>query len=92
MKRVINGKEYEFRMTRKGIRAAERAGLKSDSISETPIEGVYYLWFAALHAEQPMVKSKCDDLLDDYLDDPTCPESFTDIAQSLVEDYQSVFS
>lgn len=91
MIREINGKEYTFRMTRKGIRAAEKAGLKMGSIGDSPVESTYYLWYAALYAEHPMIKAKADELLDDYLDDDSCPESFNDILESLGEGYASVF-
>lgn len=91
MKREINGKEYTFRMTRAGVRAAERAGMNMSEIGDKPVAAMYYLWYAALHQEHPMPLKKSDDLLDAYLDDETCPEGFDDLIASLMEDYTEVF-
>lgn len=92
MIREINGKDYTFRMTRAGIRAAERAGMSTSAMGEKPMESLYYLWFAALYAEHPMVMKKTDVLLDDYLDSSDCPESFEDVYGELAEEYAAVFN
>lgn len=92
MQREINGQKYNFRMTRGGIRAAERAGMNMGEIGDKPMEALYYLWYASLYAEHPMAMKKCDALLDDYLDDSSCPESYEDLIGTLMEDYAAVFN
>lgn len=91
MIREINGKEYNFRMTRKGIRAAEKSGFKLSDFGNAPMSMAYELWYAALYAEHPMPHGKCDELLDDYLDSESCPESFSDVMEWLSEAYNEVF-
>jgi len=90
--REIEGKEYSFRMTRKSVRKAEEAGMRVSSMGDTPMLALYYLWFAAIIADQPMPKGKSDDLLDAYLDDENCGESFEDILSSLGEEYAEVLA
>ncbi|WAX16246.1 hypothetical protein EL753P1_00024 [Eggerthella phage EL753P1] len=92
MIREINDKDYTFRMTRAGIRAAERAGMSMSDIGAKPMESLYFLWYAALYAEHPMVLKKSDALLDDYLDSADCPESFDDLFGDLAEQYAGVFN
>lgn len=92
MQREINGKTYTFRMTRKGIRAAEKAGMRMSVMPDTPMDAVYYLWYAALYTEHPMTMGKSDELLDTYLDSSDCPESFSDILESLMDEYTEVFN
>jgi len=91
MEREINGKTYTFQMTRKSLRQAERAGLRMSAVGDTPMDSTYFLWYAALSGAQPMQITKADDLLDTYLESADCPESFTDIFSSLLEEYNDVF-
>lgn len=91
MNREIEGKKYSFRMTRAGIRAAERAGMNMSEIGDKPMEALYYLWFAALYAEHPMQIKQTDKLLDAYLDDPSCPEAYEDLIKDLSDQYAAVF-
>lgn len=89
MQRTINGKDYSFNMTRQGLRAAERMGFTVDSISSMPNTAAVYLWYAALGGKIPL--KKAEELLDDYLDDPNCPETFADVFESLADAYGSAF-
>lgn len=89
MIREINGKEYTFKLTRKGVRKAEQQGLSIDTTK--PLSMVYGLWFAALMSNHPMPVNKAEDLLDDYLDQDDCPETIADITESLAGEYGSLF-
>lgn len=89
--REINGKEYKLSITRKGLREAEKQGMKLGDLADKPMSMLYYLWFAALYGQHPMPMSKSDALLDDYLDDPNCSETFSDLLDVLSEDFSQVF-
>lgn len=91
MIREINGKKYDFQITRKGIRAAENAGMKMQNIAEQPMLALSYLWYAAIYAKQPMQFNKACDLLDDYLDSEECTESIQDMLTVLSDEYVEVF-
>lgn len=89
--RVINGKTYSFKMTRKGIRVAEAAGMKVSEMGDTPMSALSYLWYAALYAKNPIAIKKSDELLDDYLDSNDCPENIQDLLEDLMTGYSEVF-
>lgn len=89
--REINGKEYKLAITRKGLREAEKQGMKFDDLASKPMSMLYYLWFAALYASHPMTMAKSDALLDEYLDAPDCPESFAQLLEILSEEFAQVF-
>lgn len=91
VKREIEGVEYTFQMTRAGIRAAERAGMNMSEVGEKPMVALYFLWYASLYNQHPMAIKKTDALLDAYLDDPNCPESYEDLIGELIEEYSAVF-
>lgn len=91
MIRTINGKDYIFKITRKGLRLAEQQGMSLADMSDKPMSALYFLWFAALYGKQPMTIAKSDELLDAYLDDPATTESMTDVLSSLSDDFNSVF-
>lgn len=88
--REIEGKEFKFRMTRRSIRVAESNGL-STSNEFQPMTMLYALWFAGIYTEQPMSKSKADDLLDAYLDGKSCNETYETLIESLMNQYSEVF-
>lgn len=92
MIRTINDKDYTFRITRKGICAAEKAGMNISEMADKPISAAYYLWYAALYAAQPMAFEKSQNLLEDYLDSENCPESFEDVLSCLGKEFSEVFA
>lgn len=87
---TINGKTYEFKMTRKGIRAAEQAGMDISAMSAKPMSAVSYLWFAGLYAAQPMKFEKACELLDEYLDSQT-EDTIPTLFETLSTQYSEVF-
>ena len=90
MIRSINGKDYNFKMTRKGLRAAETAGMDMAELASKPMLALSYLWFAELYAAHPMKFDKACDLLDDFLDnDPS--EDFSSLLEEFTNDYTLVF-
>ena len=91
MIRTINGKDYNFKMTRKGIRAAEQAGMDLTDLQTKPLTADSYLWYAALYAAQPITYKAACDLMDNYLDDDSIPETMGEIIESLSTDYTKVF-
>lgn len=88
MIRTINGKDYTFKITRKGIREAENHGFRMDEMEGKPLTMLYSLWYAALYANHPMTAKKSDDLLDEYLDSPDCTETMFDVLESLTTEFQ----
>lgn len=89
MIRTINGKDYELKITRKGIRQAEREGFNASDVGDKPMLTLTYLWFAAIYGAQPMKFSSATDLLDDYLD--SGEEKFTDLLTNLSNEYVELF-
>lgn len=88
--REIDGKEYKFAMTRRGLREAERQGFDLNSVEGKPMSALYYLWYAALWAAQPLSLAKSDELLDKYLDSENA-ESVDDVFAWLSDDFMRVF-
>ena len=88
--RTIEGKDYFFSITRKGLRMAEQQGFNINEIADKPMTALYYLWYAALYGKQPMSMNKSDDLLDKYLDEDGS-ESMADVLNWLTEDFSRVF-
>lgn len=89
--REIEGKEYKLAVTRRGLREAEKEGMRFDELENKPMSMLYYLWYAALYAAQPMSMKKSDDLLDKYLDDPNTTETFSELLDVLSGDFERVF-
>lgn len=89
--REIDGKEYKLAITRRGLREAEKEGMRFDELENKPLSMLYYLWFAALYGAQPMSMKKSDDLLDKYLDDEHTTETFGELLGVLSEDFERVF-
>lgn len=89
MIRTINGKDYNFKMTRKGLRKAESLGMDVNEIGSKPNLTLAYLWYAELYAAHPMKFDAAVELLDDFLD--TEEETFTDLFEQLSNDYAEVF-
>ena len=46
--REIDGKEYKLGITRRGLREAEKEGMRFDELENKPMSMLYYLWFAAI--------------------------------------------
>ena len=90
MIREINGKDYSFKMTRKGLRAAEAAGFDVMDMGAKPMTALTLLWYAELYAAHPMKYEKAADLLDEYLDMETS-EDFATLLETFSEDYTAVF-
>lgn len=90
--REINGTVYKFKMTRKGIRAAEAAGMHISEMSETPMSALSYLWYAAMYAAHPMTIKKTDELLDTYLDSKGCKETIQGLLEDLMNGYSEIFA
>ena len=44
MIRTINGKDYNFKITRKGLREAEKQGMRLNEMMEKPMCMLYYLF------------------------------------------------
>lgn len=91
MIREIDGKKYDFKITRKGIRAAEKAGMKMQNIIDQPMLFLSYMWYAAIYASQPISFDKACDLLDEYLDSEDCFESIEQMLTDLSDEYAEVF-
>ena len=89
--REIDGKEYKLGVTRRGLREAEKEGMRFDELENKPMSMLYYLWFAAIYGAQPMSMKKSDDLLDKYLDDENTTETFTELLNLLSLDFEQVF-
>ena len=84
-----DGKEYELKMTRAGIRAAEAQGLSTSEITEKPFQAIGYLFFASLYSHYKVNPNKAATMLDDLLDDETF--EFTTLFGELSEAYTELF-
>ena len=91
MIRTINGKDYNFKITRKGLREAEKQGMRFNEMMDKPLSMLYYLWYAALYASHPMSLAKTDELLDAYLDNPDTTETMSDVLETLTDEFGQVF-
>ena len=89
--REIEGKEYKLMITRRGLREAEKEGMRFNELEDKPMSMLYYLWFAAIYGAQPMTMKKSDDLLDKYLDDESTTETFGELLTELSADFERVF-
>ena len=83
------GKSYDLKMTRAGVRAAEAQGLSSSQISEKPQSAVTLLFFASLFSQYKLNPNKAASMLDDLFDDGTL--KFGDLFESLSEAYVELF-
>jgi hypothetical protein len=83
-----DGKDYELKMTRAGIRAAEAQGLSSSEIAEKPFSALNLLFFAALY-NYKINPNKAATMLDTLMDDGTV--EFKGLFEELSEAYVDLF-
>jgi hypothetical protein len=83
------GKTYETKMTRAGVRAAEAQGLTTTEISEKPFSALVYLFFASLYSAYKVNPNKAAVMLDDLLDSKEVTAS--DLFEELGEAYSELF-
>lgn len=83
------GKEYEMKMTRAGIRAAEAQGLSSSEIAEKPFSAINLLFFASLYSKYRVTPSKAEAMLDALLEADTL--DFKETFEELSEAYVGLF-
>ena len=84
-----DGKTYELKMTRAGVRAAEDAGLSTDDMGSKPQTAIVLLFFAALYSRYKMNPNKAAGILDDLLDAGAV--EFTPLFTVLAEQYNVLF-
>lgn len=82
------GKTYELKMTRAGIRAAEAQGLEASQIAEKPFSALGLLFFASLFGER-VAPAKAEVMLDSLLDAGTV--TFESLFEELSEAYVGLF-
>ena len=82
------GKDYELKLTRAGIRAAEAAGLSTSELGDKPFSAVSLLFFAALHSYR-VNYAKATKMLDELLDAETV--TFEELFTELAEAYNELF-
>lgn len=81
-------RDYELKMTRAGVAAAEGAGLRASDIAETPFSSLNLLFFAALHPYR-VPPAKAASMLETLLDEGTV--KFTELFEELAEAYAKLF-
>lgn len=64
-----DNRDYELKMTRAGVRAAEGQGLATSDIAEKPFQSISLLFFASLYSQYKLNPAKATAMLDDLLDD-----------------------
>ena len=84
-----DGKEYELRLTRAGIRAAESQGFVTSDLDQKPTTALSWLFFAALYGRYKTPPKRTADMLDDLLDAGTL--EFTALFEELTEAYSHLF-
>lgn len=67
---TIEGKDYELRLTRKGLRSAENAGLDTDAASSRPMTQIPLMFMALTFAsaDSRIAYPKAEDLTDALFD------------------------
>lgn len=83
------GKDYELKMTRAGIRAAEAQGMTVSEMGEKPFSAIQMLFFAALYSGYKVAPAKAANMLDDLLDSGEV--EFSELFEELVEAYSELF-
>ena len=83
------GKKYELKMTRAGIRAAEAQGMTVSEMGEKPFSAIQMLFFAALYSGYKVSPAKAASMLDDLLDEGDL--EFNTLFEELVEAYTELF-
>lgn len=83
-----DGKDYELKITRAGVRAAEGQGLNASDIAEKPFSSLYLLFFAGMFKYR-INPAKAATMLDDLLDDGSL--EFNDLFENLSEQYVELF-
>lgn len=83
------GKTYELKMTRAGVRAAEGQGLDMGEIQGKPQSAIALMFFAALFSQYKFNPNKAATMLDDLLDSGDV--AFEDLFESLSEQYSELF-
>lgn len=81
----LDGKEYELKMTRAGIREAENLGLDAANITAKPQSSLALMFFAALYSRYRVSPNKAASMLDDLLD--SGEYEFVDLFETLSEQY-----
>ena len=83
------GKDYELKMTRAGIRAAESQGMTVSEMGEKPFSAIQMLFFAALYSGYKVAPAKAANMLDDLLDSGEV--EFSELFEEFVEAYSELF-
>ncbi|MBW2595136.1 MAG: DUF5055 domain-containing protein [Deltaproteobacteria bacterium] len=88
------GKSYELKMTRAGVRVAEEQGLCASEIAEKPFSAINWLFFASLYSRYKINPAKAATMLDALLEsDGEIPATFefTKLFEELSEAYANLF-
>jgi hypothetical protein len=86
---TYDGKDYQPKMTRAGVRAAEVQGLSASEIAEKPFSAINLLLFAALWSGYKLNANKVTAMLDDMLESGEV--EFGDLFSQLSEAYVELF-
>jgi hypothetical protein len=81
------GKNYELKMTRAGVRVAETQGLSSSQIAEKPFSALALLFFASLYSGYKVNPNKATTILDDLLEsgDLEFESLFAELSEAYVD-------
>jgi hypothetical protein len=82
-----DGKRYELKMTRAGVRVAEAQGLSSSQIAEKPFSALALLFFASLYSAYKVNPNKATAILDDLLEsgDLEFESLFSELSEAYVD-------
>ena len=83
------GKTYELKMTRAGVRAAEHLGLSMAEMTDKPQSSLALLFFASLFSTYKINPGKSDTMLDSLLDSGDL--KFDTLFEELSEEYSDLF-
>ena len=84
-----DGKSYEPKMTRAGVRDAEAQGLMASQMAEKPQSSIGLLFFASLTSRYKINPNKAVAMLDDLLDDGTF--KFESLFEEMANAYSDLF-
>jgi len=83
------GKTYELKLTRAGVRMAESQGLTTSLMSEKPFSAIGLLFFASLYSRYKMNPNKAVSMLDSLLDSGAVKSE--ELFEELAEAYSELF-
>lgn len=86
---TVDGTEYTLRITRRGLRAAEKQGFSLNEVESQIVSSLYMLVYAALYEDYKVSVNTAEEILDQILDEKQT--TVTKLYEDLAKQLQAVF-